>query len=152
MKEMNILQKEDLPYFEELEKTGKAVILRFESLDDLVNFDLDALLNEDGKEPTLEEIQKWITSQEALLKEKHQHAQEQEKRILTQEQQIELLKRVQVCHLPDEDKSLVMQALQEGFPFEQILELMKEELTHEQRQLKYQDIGEKHSMQQQKQR
>ena len=143
MKEMNILQKEDLPYFEELEKTGKAVILRFESLDDLVNFDLDALLNEDGKEPTLDEIQKWITSQEALLKEKHQQAQEQEKRILTQEQQIELLKRVQVCHLPDEDKSLIMQALQEGFPFEQILELMKEELTHEQRQLKYQDIGKK---------
>lgn len=143
---MNILQKEDLPYFEELEKAGKAVILRFESLDDLFNFDLDALLNDEGKEPTFDEIQKWITSQEGLLKKNHQQAQEQEKRILTQEQQVELLKRVQVCHLPDEDKSLVMQAFQEGYPFEEILELMKEELTHEQRQLKYQDIGKKHSM------
>ena len=146
MKEMNILQKDDLPYFEELEKAGKAVILRFESLDDLMHFDLEALLNEDGKEPTFDDIQKWITSQEGLLKEKHQQARDQEKRILTQEQQLELLKRVQVCHLPDEDRALVMQALEEGFPFEQILELMKEELTHEQRQLKYQDISEALSM------
>ena len=146
MKEMNILQKDDLPYFEELEKAGKAVILRFESLDDLMHFDLEALLNEDGREPTLDEIQKWIASQEGLLKEKHQQAERQEKRILTQEQQLELLKRVRACHIPEEDKALIMQGLEAGFPFEQILELMKEELTHEQRQLKYQDISEKLSM------
>ena len=37
MREMDILQKEDLPYFEELEQAGKAVILRFDSMEDLMN-------------------------------------------------------------------------------------------------------------------
>ena len=134
MKEMNILQKEDLPYFEELEKEGKAVILRFETLDDLMNYDLDKLLKEGEREPDLEEIEKWISEQKGIIKRKGKEAVRTEEKIIDAEKQILLLKKFQECSLPAEDKELVFRAIELGMPDGQILQLLEPGTAYEQRQ------------------
>ena len=134
MREMNILQEEDLPYFEELEKAGKAVILRFDSLDDLMNFDFGALLGEDEREPELKEIEEWISQQKDLIKRKGEEAENKEAQITQNEQQILLLQKLQECSLPAMDKALITRAIDLKMPYHQILELLEPEIAYEQRQ------------------
>lgn len=147
MKEMNILQKEDLPYFEEMEKEGKAVILRFETLEDLMNYDLDKLLKEGEREPDLEEIEKWISEQKGLIKRKGKEAVRTEEKIIDAEKQILLLKKLQECSLPAEDKELVSRAIELGMPDGQILQLLEPETAYEQRQEMIREFQEKNRIQ-----
>lgn len=135
MREMDILQKEDLPYFEELEQAGKAVILRFDSMEDLMNYDLDALLKSDGTEPSFEEIQAWMTEQRVTLQKQSSIAETSKEHIVSMEQQLELLQQLQECALPVEDKELIGEAIKDRLPYETIMELLRPELTHEQRQI-----------------
>ncbi len=135
MNEMNILQKEDLPYFEELEKAGKAVILRFDSMEDLMCYDLDALLKPDGSEPSLEEIQNWMKRQKNVLQKQCAIAEESKTQIVSMEQQLVLLQKLRECALPIEDKELVDEAIKMKLPNDTVMELLRPELTHEQRQI-----------------
>lgn len=133
MREMNILQKEDLPYFEELEKAGKAVILRFDSLDALMNYDFGALFQDDVREPDLREIEEWIGQQKEIILQKGEEAKQKEKQITSREQEIVLLKKLQECSLPAEDKALIAKAIEIQMPSEKILELLDSELIYEYR-------------------
>lgn len=133
MREMNILQKEDLPYFEELEKAGKAVILRFDSLDALMNYDFGALFQDDVREPDLREIEEWIGQQKEIILQKGEEAKQKEEQITSREQEIVLLKKLQECSLPAEDKALIAKAIEIQMPSEKILELLDPELIYEYR-------------------
>lgn len=133
MREMNILQKEDLPYFEELEKAGKAVILRFDSLDALMNYDFGALFQDDVREPDLREIEQWIGQQKEIILQKGEEAKQKEEQITSREQEIVLLKKLQECSLPAEDKALIAKAIEIQMPSEKILELLDPELIYEYR-------------------
>ena len=143
MREMNILQKEDLPYFEELEKVGKAVILRFDSLDSLMNYDFGALFQEDAREPDLRKIEEWIGRQKEIILQKGEEAKQKEDQITSQEQELMLLRKLQKCSLPVEDRALIAKAIEIRMPFEEILELLKSELDYEQRARKIQGFQER---------
>lgn len=133
MREMNILQKEDLPYFEELEKQGKAVILRFDSLDGLMDYNLEDLLKDGEREPNLNEIEKWISEQKEIIQKKGDGVLRAEKHISDVEKQLTLLQRLQGCSLPPEDKALVSRAINLRIPYDQVLELLEPEIAYEQR-------------------
>ena len=133
MREMNILQKEDLPYFEELEKAGKAVILRFDSLDALMHYDFEALFQEDAREPDLREIEEWISQQKEIILQKGEEAKQKEDQITSQEQELMLLRKLQECSLPAGDKALIAKAIEIRMPSEKILELLEPELVYEHR-------------------
>ncbi len=142
MREMNILQEADLPYFEELEKEGKAVILRFENLDDLLDLDIEKYLGLQEQPIDAEALQKWILEQKELLEKEAKQTETVQTQISDMETRRSLLMKIRECQLPSEDKKIVMQALEEDFDDEVVLELLKPELTHEQRQLKYQKYQE----------
>lgn len=143
MREMNILQKEDLPYFEELEKAGKAVILRFDSLDDLMDFDFGALFQEDAREPDLRKIEEWIGQQKEIILQKGEEAKQKEEQITSQEQEIVLLKKLQECSLPAEDKALIAKAIEIQMPSEKIIELLDPELIYEHRKISMREFQAK---------
>lgn len=142
MREMNILQEADLPYFEELEKEGKAVILRFENLDELLDLDIEKYLGQQEQPIDAEALQKWILEQKELLEKEAKQTETVQTQISDMETRRSLLMKIRECQLPAEDKEIVMQALEEDFDDEVVLELLKPELTHEQRQLKYQKYQE----------
>lgn len=140
MREMNILQEADLPYFEQLEKEGKAVILRFDDIEDLLDFDIETLLarGQDNLDETA--IRQWIQEEQEKLKALADSAEEEHDRIAGINKQREYLELIRDNQLPNEDRALIMQAIDADLGMDAIMYMLKPEITHEQRQLKYQEV------------
>ncbi len=133
MQEINILKEKDLPYFERLEREGKAVILRFDSLEALAAFDFTAYLGSEKKELTMEDVAAWISKEKPAIKElgeKNERLQEE----------IQLNRNVLEQYMMTKDKGLtgrehvaVMVMADKGMPMEELEEILDPLLSEEER-------------------
>jgi hypothetical protein len=134
MKDMEILREGDIPYFEELEKEGKAVILRLD-LETLLNLDLNTLYNasDSGQIPTDEQVKAWLTANKAIV-EKHvaqaavtkamPEAEQQEHPEQTETGIKNLLEAVINAKLNQEDQEIIEKAIEHRFSAENLLLLL----------------------------
>lgn len=154
MKDMEILKEKDIPYFEELEKEGKAVIIRL-NVQKLLEMDPNALFAYESElsMPTDEQVIKWLEENNAIISKyvdglglksaddeeapvnPENLKKEAEDRDIGIEQ---LLDAVKNTRLNEEDKDIIMDALKNNFRYTDILSLLDENIGTAQRSIMYQ--------------
>lgn len=153
MKDMELLKEGDMPYFEELEKEGKAVILRID-VDTLLNLDLDDLLSQADTIPTDAQVKAWLEKEDAVVadfivrtrtQKEHNAALEQS---LSKEKQPDamemLMEAVRISRLPEADNEIVQKAIMCRFSANEILDLLDDRLETSERQSLFERMFKKH--------
>ena len=155
MRDMEILKEGDIPYFEELEKEGKAVIIRLDAAA-LLNLDLSELFPDTEEEamPSDDQVKKWLADhglimsdhqaagQESLDGEEknpeilHDHGKEASQ--IRQASLKDLMEAVMAADLNDEDRTIISHALNHHFRPYEILALLDNQLDTETRRIMFQ--------------
>ncbi len=110
MREINILKEKDMPYFRELEKQGKCVILEFASMEELMDFDLEAFLDRKGSDLTEKDVKEWILEERERLSSEGTTAQVLREETLGMEQELELYTMIAACTFTGTDREILNQA------------------------------------------
>lgn len=155
MRDMEILKEGDIPYFEELEKEGKAVIIRLDAAA-LLNLDLSELFPDTEEEalPSDDQVKKWL-AYHGLIMSDHQAAGQEcadggkknqeilyghgkEASQIRQASLKDLMEAVMAADLNDEDRAIISHALNYHFRPYEILALFDNQLDTETRRTMFQ--------------
>lgn len=150
MRDMEILKEGDIPYFEELEKEGKAVIIQVDAAA-LLNLDLSELFPDTEEEalPSDNQVKKWLADH-GLIMSDHQaagqesadggkknqgnlHGHGEEASQIRQASLKDLMEAVMAADLNGEDRKIISSALKKHFRPGEILELLDHHLDTETR-------------------
>lgn len=155
MKDMEILKEKDIPYFEELEKEGKAVIIRLD-VQKLLEMDPNELFAYESEPsmPTDEQVIKWLEENNAIISkyvdglglksagnnEEGSPVNPEDLKKETEDKDIgieQLLDAVKNAKLNEEDKDIIMDALKSNFRYTDILSLLDGNIGTAQRSIMY---------------
>lgn len=89
---------------------------------------------------TLEEIQEWVDSEKERFREHTDEATELYAHVSAMDRRRMVLEQVRDADLPGEDMQIVRQAVADEFANDQILYLLRPELTYKERQAYYKKI------------
>lgn len=124
MQEINILREKDIPYFERLEREGKAVILRFDSLAALSLFDFTAYLGAEPKELTPEDVAAWMEQEAPALAKLSKEQEELQRAIQKNEALQEMYLMTGGKGLPGREHVAVMNMIDKGMTKAELSEIV----------------------------
>ncbi len=144
MREMQYLSEKDLEYFEKLEEKGEAVIIRF-TQEQLLTLDPEEIFGGQDKKQTIneQELQEWIKAHKEEL-----HARYEENQAIIQEnaglkrqlhrdkpeKDMTLARRLLEINLDPAQSRVINDAISQGLDEQQILFLLKDNVTAEEMQ------------------
>lgn len=145
MQEINVLRKNDLPYFERLEKEGKAVILRFSSMEEFASFDLASYLGDESEKPlTLDEVKAWLAGEKPAVSALKERIETITENIQKDQDLTEKYLRIGQEDLSDREKVVLVELLGHGITGEELDDIFDPLITVEDRSSKIKKTAKKY--------